>query len=162
MEAAARPEAGVQQTQFAHIGRVVTDEGTFEVATQSRVTAGMMAPRGRPMRLLLFDSVGKLVSSYEAAFFKAGVPLWCEGARVYLGGFSSWNVSDTFNVVEADPRILEHRGKFRSGNRFPDSVTGNVLDFRRGPTKPMLTREKRYGSSGGIEDDPWEIQESKE
>ena len=97
MEAAARPEAGVQQTQFAHIGRVVTDEGTFEVATQSRVTAGMMAPRGRPMRLLLFDSVGKLVSSYEAAFFKAGVPLWCEGARVYLWGFSSWNVSDTFN-----------------------------------------------------------------
>ena len=55
MQLAARPEPGIQQTQLAHLGQVVTDQGIFQVATQSRVLTGMMAPRGIATRLLLFD-----------------------------------------------------------------------------------------------------------
>lgn len=162
MEIAARPRAGVEQTQLAHIGQVITDEGTFQVAIQRRILADMAAPRGLVIRLLLFDLSGTLVSSFDSAFSTGGEPLWCEDSRVYLHGFCSWNVGDTLRAVEADPRILEHKGRFRFGNPCPDSVTGNVLDFQSGPTKPLLTREKKYGSSGGIEDDPWELAEPEQ
>ena len=157
MEAAARPRAGVQQTQFAHIGRVVTGEGIFEVAVQRRILTGMLAPRGLALRLFLFDSSGQVAASCDAAYFASAQPLWCEGSRIYLFGFGSWNISGSFEAVEADPRLLKRKGRFRLGDSSGDSVTGNVLDFQRGPTNPILTREKRYGSSGGVDDDPWDL-----
>lgn len=157
MRIAARPNDGVQQTQLAHLGQVVTDKGTFQVATQFRVLTDMAAPRGMGTRLLLFDSSANLVASYQSVFAFHAVPLWCEGSRLYMAGFGSWNVGDTLQAVEADPRLVVHRGKFRFGDPYSGSITGNVLDFKRGPTKPLLTRETRYGSSGGTEDDAWEL-----
>lgn len=163
MEISARPQPGIRQTQLAHIGQIITVEGTFQVATQRRILTDMLAPRGLTTRLLIFTSAGDLVSYFDAAFHTGGEPLWCEGDRVYLLGFSLWNIGDTLQPVDADPRLEAHRGKFRSGSPFPDSITGNVLDFSRGPTRPLLTRETRYGSSGGIEDDAWELKpEAKE
>jgi hypothetical protein len=41
---------------------------------------------------------------------------------------------------------------------WPESpVGGNVIDFSRGIHQPYITRETKYGSSGGIEDDPWQV-----
>ena len=161
MQLAARPQPGIQQTQLAHIGQVITDEGTFQVATQSRVLTGMMAPRGIATRLLLFDASAKLVAAFEASLPTPALPLWCEGSRLYLQGFGTWHFADTLQPVEADPRLVKHRGNFLYGNPYPDSITGNVLDFKRGPSKPFLTRETLYGSSGGIEDDAWELKDKQ-
>lgn len=156
MKVSAQPEPGVQQTQLAHIGQIITDEGPFQIAIQRRILTGMLAPRGLTTRLLIFTSSGELVAFFDAAFQTGGEPLWCEGSRVYLHGFSSWNVGDTLRSVEPDPRLVPNKGDFQLGN---DSMTGNVLDFSRGPTRPLLTRETRYGSSGGIEDDAWELKQ---
>ncbi len=140
MERAATPPRGVQQTQFAYIGDVETHQGTFHVATQRLILTGKLAPRGLPRRLLLFDRDAQLVARYEYEF-DAAEPLWCDGPRVFLFGLG------TFRGVEVDPRLV----------MLPDaeSSMGNVIDFARGPHSAVLTREKRYGSSGGIDDDPW-------
>ncbi len=128
---------GLQQTQFALIGELEAPEGTFYVAHQKLVLTGMLAPRGQG-HLLLFDSKRKLVASF---WLISAYPLWCEGSRVYLWGNGlAWN-------IPVDPRITE---------LWPESAEGgNVIDFSRGLHQPYITREKRYGSSGGIEDDPW-------
>ena len=141
MVEAMKPPEGVMQTYLAHIGDLHTEQGTFHVAIQRRVTTGMMAPRGHLGRLALFDTDGELVAMYEHSYHGAD-PLWCEGSRVYLFGLGG------FRDVEVDPRIVA-LGEDGAG------YLGNVLDFSRGPMMPMLTREKKYGSSGGIEDDPW-------
>lgn len=138
MEHAAAPPPGVQQTQFAYIGDVDTDLGTYHVATQRLILTGMLAPRGLPRRLLLFDRHAQLVATYE---YESAEPLWCDGSRVYLFGFGR------FRGVNVDPRLLSLAD--------PEFSTGNVIDFARGPNAAVLTREKRYGSSGGIDDDPW-------
>lgn len=141
MERVAAPPEGVQQTQFAYIGDITTEQGTYHIATQRRILTGMLAPRGLPPRLLLFDTKGQLAAAYRCGVDGAE-PLWCQGSRVYLFGYGS------FPGAETDSRLLG-----LSGDGSPP--TGNVLDFARGPTLPLLTREKRYGSSGGIADDPW-------
>lgn len=152
MEQAAAPGNGVQETHFAHIGEVRTDKGKHHVAVQWRILTGMLAPRGLPLRLLLFDGDARLLASYEPDFAYYGVdPLWCEVSRVYLFGFGSFHFADSINHrIYPDPRLSRLFPK----NQTP---TGNVIDFSRGPTSPVLTREKRYGSSGGVEDDPWRL-----
>lgn len=157
MEKAARPDEGIQQTQFACIGEIVTKQGTYYVAVQRRILTGMMAPRGIASRLLIFDRQANIVAAYEPLMATPAEPLWCEGSRVYLHGYGSFLVAGTFRPVRTDPRISANRGNFRFGSPYPDSQTGNVLDFNHGPDDPVLTREKRYGSSGGIADDPWEL-----
>ena len=59
-------------------------------------------------------------------------------------------------AVFAAARVRES-GEFRSLMGRAAAPTGNVIDFSRGPLSPILTREKSYGSSGGIEDDPWRL-----
>ena len=157
MERAARPDSGVQQTQLAYIGCVETADGMFHVAAQTRILAGMLAPRGLPLRLLLFDQDGELAAAYERVLPYEAAPLWCEGSRVFLHGYGDFYIAGTFRTVDKDPRIIANRGRFLHGSPYGDDETGNVLDFARGPHEPMLTREQRYGSSGGIEDDPWEL-----
>ena len=142
MEQAAKPKPGIQQTQFAYIGDLDIADRQYHVATQRLILTGMLSPRGLPHRLLIFDSTANLVAAYEYGYDSAE-PLWCEGARVYLFGMGS------LLNVEADPRIV------KMSESLPP--TGNVLDFSRGPTKALLTREKTYGSSGGIETDPWAV-----
>lgn len=138
LERAGRPSSeGLQQTQFALIGQIVTPEGRFHVALQRLVITGMLAPRGQA-KLLLFDANRRLVASYSLA---TASPLWCEGSRVYLSGEGF-----AYNIP-VDPRVA---------SLYPDSAAGgNVIDFSHGIHQPCITREKRYGSSGGIEDDPW-------
>lgn len=135
---AARPASdGVSQTRLAVIGEIQTPEGRFHVAVQSLVLTGMLAPRGMS-KLLLFDTRRRLVVSYDII---SAVPLWCEGPRIYLWGHG------LVRNVPVDPRIMA---------MYPASAEGgNVMDFSRGVHEPFITREKRYGSSGGIEDDPW-------
>lgn len=142
MEQAAKPDPGIQQTRFAHIGDLDIRGRQYHVATQRLILTGMLSPRGLPHRLLIFDSTANLVAAYEHGYDSAE-PLWCEGARVYLFGMGS------FLNVEADPRIV------KTSESLPP--TGNVLDFARGPTKALLTRDKMYGSSGGTETDPWAV-----
>jgi hypothetical protein len=141
---AARPASdGVCQTRLAVIGQIETPEGRFHVAAQSLVLTGMLAPRGMS-KLLLFDTRRRLVASYDMI---SAVPLWCEGPRIYLWGHG------LVRNVPVDPCIVA---------MYPDSAEGgNVMDFARGVHEPFITREKRYGSSGGIEDDPWKGREGE-
>jgi hypothetical protein len=143
---------GVQQTEFAYIGDVQTDKGTYHVAVQMRILTDMLAPHGLPTRLLLFSDDARPVAAYEADFASGIWPLWCEGSRIYLAGFSSLHFADSVNHrISPDPRLAR---LFSGTDRTP---AGNVIDFSRGPMEPLLTREKRYGSSGGIEDNPWHL-----
>ncbi len=141
MERAAAPSKGVKQTQFAHIGELHIDDRVYHVATQRLVLEVMLAPRGLRHRLLIFDNDARLVSTYEYNFDSAE-PLWCHGSRVYLFGNGS------FMGIEPGPRLVLMASE-------DEQPIGNVIDFSNGPTSPILTREKQYGSSGGIEDDPW-------
>ncbi|HZI31441.1 MAG TPA: hypothetical protein VFF11_03810, partial [Candidatus Binatia bacterium] len=141
---------GVQQTQFAYIGDVQTAKGTCHVAVQSLILSDMMAPRGEPTRLLLFSDKARLVAVYQADFDTSAWPLWCTGSCIYLAGFSSLHFGDSVNhKIPPSPRLAR---LFAGTNETP---TGNVIDFSNGPLNPVLTREKRYGSSGGLNDDPW-------
>jgi hypothetical protein len=143
---------GVQQTEFAYIGDVQTDQGAYHVVEQGLILTNMLAPRGLPTRLLLFSDNTRLVAVYEADFATAVWPLWCERSRVYLAGFSSLHFADSVNHrIPPDPRLAR---LFSGTDQIP---AGNVIDFSHGPLEPSLTREKRYGSSGGIEDDPWHL-----
>lgn len=129
---------GQQQTQFALIGSISTPNGKYKVAVQRIVTTGMLSPRGQS-KLMLFDQKGTLAASYSII---NGLPLWCEGSRIYL-----WGSNGLMTNVPVDARILEI---------YPNSAEGgNVIDFSKGLRQPVITREKKYGSSGGIEDDPW-------
>jgi hypothetical protein len=148
--AAAAPPKGEQQVRFAHIGDVQTTGGTYHVVEQKLILTDMVAPRGLPTRLLLFSDNARLVVAYEADFATSALPLWCKGSRVYLFGFGSFHFADSVNhPIPPDARLAQ---LFSGTDRSP---TGNVIDFSRGPLNPFLTREKRYGSSGGLEDDPW-------
>ncbi len=133
--------AGTMQTYFAHIGDLQIDSEIYHVAVQRLVLMGMDAPRGLRHRLLLFDTVFDLVASYEFDY-NSSEPLWCEGNRVYLFG-----TNGSFYRVEASTRLDSLMGA--------ECATGNVLDFSGGPCSPILTREMKYGSSGGLSDDPW-------
>jgi hypothetical protein len=141
---AARPAShSVHQTKLAVIGEIQTPEGRYYVAHQSLVLTGMLAPRG-VSKLLLFDMRRRLMARYDMI---SAVPLWCEGPRIYLWGHG------LVRNVPVDPRITA---------MYLDSAEGgNVLDFSRGVHEPFITREKRYGSSGGIEDDPWQAWQGK-
>jgi len=143
---------GVQQTEFAYIGDVRTEVGTYHVAEQQRILTDMLAPRGLQTRLLLFSDNAQLIAAYEADVATGARPLWCEGSRIYLEGFSSLHFADSVNhLIPPSPRLA----RLSAGtDRLP---TGNVIDFSHGPLKPFLTREKHYGSSGGLEDDPWKL-----
>jgi hypothetical protein len=141
---------GMQQTKFAYIGDIQTDQGTYHIAEQNQILTNMMAPRGLPTRLLLFSDNARLVAVYEADVATSDRPLWCEGSRIYIAGFSLWHFADSVNHrIPPDPRLAR---LFSGTDQTP---TGNAIDFSSGPLNPFLTREKRYGSSGGTEDNPW-------
>lgn len=150
---AALPKS-VQQTKFAYIGDIQTDKGVYHVAEQKLILADMPAPRGLPVHLLIFSNKARLVATYEADIGNGldVYPLWCAGSRIYFYGFGSFHFADSVNhEVPPSPRLAR---LFAGTNRTP---TGNVIDFSRGPLKPFLTRAKRYGSSGGLEDNPWKL-----
>lgn len=135
MNAALAPKSGLQQTQLAHIGHIDTADGRYEVCVQRLVITGMLAPRGQAW-LHLFTANGQLAQSYSLS---SAVPLWSEGGKVYLFGFGN------IGGIPADPKLAARFAK----DELP---TGNVLDFSRGIASAVIVREKRYGSSGGIED----------
>lgn len=136
MSAAARPGPGLQQTQLAHIGHIDTVEGRYEVCIQHLVITGMLAPHGQT-HLMLFGADGRLLQDYSYPFSE-NEPLWCEGGKIYLSGFACLG-------IPVDPALAAS---------FPtdELPTGNVIDFSRGIANAVVTRETRYGSSGGIED----------
>jgi len=134
---------GVLRTRFAHIGEIEVEGEVYQVAVDRRVLTGMLMPRGQGERLLVFDRELKLV--HVLRLYWKGEPLWCEGSKVYLFGMGG------AYGVDIDPRLAERMSPEE------EMVMGNVIDFSRGVHKPVLTREKKYGSSGGIEDDPWKM-----
>jgi hypothetical protein len=138
MNSAAKPGAGLQQTQLAHIGHIDTSEGRFQVAVQRLVLTGMLAPRGQT-RLLLFTPDGKRLAEQFAYPCFQSEPLWCEGGKVYLFGFAY------VPGIPIDPQIAS---RFASD----EVATGNVIDFSRGVSNAVMRRETRYGSSAGVED----------
>lgn len=135
MNAAVKPEDGLQQTQLAHIGHLDTADGRYEVALQRIVREGMLAPRGQ-RHLRLFTEDGRLVATYSLS---GAEPLWCEGGKLYLFGFGH------IAGIPVDPQLA---------SRFANDElpTGNVVDFSRGIKHGVMLRETRYGSSGGVED----------
>ena len=145
LERQVQPEEGLQQTQFAYIGTAETPDGPVYVATQRLVLTGMLAPRGQAW-LHLFDRRHNLLKSL---WFRQSTPLWCEGSKIYLFGFGS------FPDVPASPELAA---------LFDDDglVTGNVLDLSDGVDRIVLRREKKYGSSGGIEDDPMSTEDANQ
>lgn len=133
------PDPALQEVQFVYLGEIVTREGRFYVATQHLVIRGMLSPRG-VSRLLLFDRSYGLVAEYS--LFGGANPGWCEGSRIYLLGLAP--------MIEVPP------APELAATLEEDIVPfGNVIEFVAGPTHPVLTREFRYGSSGGITEDPW-------
>ena len=129
---------GLQQTLLAVIGEISIGQNSYTVCHQKLVIKGMPSPRGQS-NLLLIDSKGKLAAEYSII---SGVPLWCEGARIYCFGTEM-----LLQGIAVDPKIDE---------MYPNSANGgNVIDFAKGVKEPVITREKKYGSSGGILDDPW-------
>ncbi|MEO5804807.1 MAG: hypothetical protein ABIR24_14885 [Verrucomicrobiota bacterium] len=145
LERAGRPSSDeLQTTQFALIGEMVAPEGRFYVAVQRLVRREMLAPRGQ-QNLLLFDAKRRLAASYSLA---TATPLWCESSRVYL-----WGDGIAYNVP-VDPRIYALYAE-------ESAEGGNVIEFSRGIHKPYITREMKYGSSGGIENDPWQVEKKQ-
>jgi hypothetical protein len=141
------PETGLQQMQFAYIGTVKTPDGPLYVAIQRLVLTGMHSPRGQSW-LHLFSQNCRLVNSYSLG--ELAEPMWCEGSKIYLFGFG---------YSRGIPPDEDLRRLFR----YPEAEkefgypTGNVIDFCRGSRLPVMRREKRYGSSGGIDDEPLRI-----
>jgi hypothetical protein len=144
LEGQVQPKAGLQQTQFAYIGTVATPGGRVHVATQRLVLTGMLAPRGQAW-LHLFDRQHNLLKSLTMR--DRATPLWCEGSKIYLFGFGA------FPDVTPAPELA---ALFDD----PGLVTGNVLDLSAGVDRIVLRREKQYGSSGGIDDDPVKIEKN--
>ncbi len=130
------------QTYLAHIGDLLIGNDIYYVAVQRLMLTGMDAPRGLRHRLLLFDFDFDPVASYEYDF-DSSEPLWYEGDRVYLFG-----TNGLFYGVEVSAGLDSLLGTA--------CTTGNVLDFSGGPCSPILTREMKYGSSGGLSDHPWQ------
>lgn len=126
--------------------------GAYHIGEQDRILSDMMAPRGLPTRLLLFAGNAKLVAAYEADFTTGGRPLWCEGSRIYLAGFCAWHFAD---ADSENRRIPPDPGLARLFSGTDPTTAGNLIDFSNGPLNPFLIREKCHGSSGGIEDNPW-------
>jgi hypothetical protein len=141
------PPAGLQQVQFAYLGTVETPDGPLCVATQRLVVTGMPCPRGQSW-LHLFSRDCRLVRSYS--FDTRAEPLWCEGTRIYLKGFG--NIGDI--APDEELKALFRYPEEEKENGYP---AGNVIDFCHGAQRPVLRRVKRYGSSGGISDDPMKI-----
>lgn len=126
-----------QLTRFAYIGAVDTPDGPVHVVERLAVLTGMLAPRGQP-HLDFYDKDYRLLASF---WWPWGGPLWCEGSKVYLFGGAC---EGPFPVDPAIRRLYEK-------DKCPG---GNVIDMSEGFRKAVLRLEKRYGSSGGIEDDP--------
>ena len=149
LERAVAPGEGLQQTQFAYIGVVDTRDGPIYVATQRLVLTGMSAPRGQAW-LHVFDADRRLVGTYSLTELPA--PLWCEGTRIYCAGFGyggSIPPDDALATLFGYPEAEKERG-------YP---TGNVIDFAGGAKSPVMRRKRRYGSSGGMDDDPMVLPE---
>jgi hypothetical protein len=126
---------------------VRTPDGPLHVATQELVITGMLAPRGQGW-LHLFDESFELVHSYSLS--RLGSPAWCEGTKIYLYGFG-------YDSSIPPDEALTELFHFPEGEKEIGYPTGNVIDFCNGALSPVMRRERRYGSSGGIQDDPMKL-----
>jgi hypothetical protein len=126
----------VQLVRFAYIGALDTPSGPVHVAERLVVITGMLAPHVR-RSLDFFDRNYGFLASH---WWPSGNPLWCEGSKLYLDGEA------LEGPIPVDPSV---RKLFDD-----DCPRGNVIDMSEGFGKAVLRLEKRYGSSGGIEDDP--------
>lgn len=73
-------------------------------------------------------------------FINQAEPFWCEGSKIYFFGCGSFPGTHPATELES---LFED----------PELASGNVLDLSGGVDAILLRREKKYGSSGGIEDD---------
>lgn len=128
----------VQLARFAYVGSVRTPSGPVYVVDRQDMITGMLAPRGLP-RLDFYDRDYNLLASH---WWPQAKPLWCEGSKVYLSGFKG---EGPFPVAPAIRPLF-------AKDELP---YGNVIDLSSGFAGAVLRIERRYGSSGGVEDDPW-------
>ncbi len=135
----------IMRTYFAYIGELYIDGQVYFVAHDRRIIKGMSAPRGLQQRMYIFDEDVNLVFSFQ---YGPTSVLWCANDRIYFFGFlNELETTSRNGLVDVDPKLDSIAGH--------NYVEGNVLDFSAGPDRPVLTREKEYGSSGGVFDDPW-------
>ena len=109
-------------THFSYVGRLDTQKGRIYVANRRAVLANMPAPRG-VNDILFFDRHCRFLGKVN---YCMSMPLWCEGARLYLYG--------------------DLDGISRPGE-------GNVIDLAHGFANLRVSHETRYGSSGGTLDE---------
>jgi hypothetical protein len=144
LENEVRPKTGTQQTQFAYIGSVDSPQGRLYVAVQRIILTGMLAPRGNAL-LHIYDHECRLMQSYSLANMVE--PLWCEESKIYLSGFG-------YNADIPPAKDLKDLFDYPKREKELGYPTGNVIDFSGGAKTPVMRRERKYGSSGGIRDNP--------
>lgn len=115
----------LQLVRFAHVCDLSTKDGLVHVVDERIVMTGMLAPRGQH-QIAFFDQNQKFLGKLH---YVASMPLWCEGAKLYL--FGSWDGS-------------------LPGQDYCAAENCNVVEMEGG--KISLSHEKKYGSSGGVED----------
>lgn len=115
-------------THFSIACQLETSGGPIYVVDQRAVVAGMLAPRGQN-QISFFNWDLKFLASLR---YVASRPLWCEGAKVFL--FGGWD------------------GAMPGDTRCASGTDCNVVGWSTETNGFKLFHEKRYGSSGGIED----------
>lgn len=119
---------GSQLTHFSHVCELKGERQKIYVVDQRSVLTGMLAPRGNN-QISFFDEKQKFIASIK---YIGSRPLWCEGERLYL--FGGWD-----GAMPGDYRCA-------SGNDC------NVILWNETTGLLKLVHEKKYGSSGGIDD----------
>lgn len=130
---------GIKIARFAVIGELTTQGKTYTVTQTKGVLTGMLAPRAQNYYAFIDDDL-RVAAHYH---WNHVAMHWFEGSKVYLFGLQE------VPGAMIDPRLTAMTPQ-------DEAITGNILDFRGGLDHYVLTREKAYGFSGGIEDDPWE------
>ena len=136
MREATKPEEGLTQVQFAHVGRIDTPDGRFEVALEFVLLEGMLSAHGHK-DILLFSSEGTVA---KRIYSTHNEPLWCEGSRICLDHPLGID-------IRIDPVILA---------ACPEDgmPTGNVIDFSDGIEDPLLTDDHEFAAGATARVDP--------
>lgn len=121
----------VQLTHFSHVGELRAADGQRIFVVDQRAVLTGMLAPLGQNRIAFFDENLRYLGSIGYVFSR---PLWCEGSQLYLFG-------DLDGVATG--------------------FEGNVIDVTHGFPKIQVYHESVYGSSGGIEDAPWNVDGGK-
>lgn len=117
-----------QLTHFSVACELKNESDVIYVVDQRAVLTGMLAPRGLN-QVSFFNKQHKYLGYLR---YVASRPLWCEGQKLFL--FGGWD------------------GALLGDNRCATGSDCNVVEWDFQQQQFKLSHEKKYGSSGGIDD----------